>query len=147
MTKPINFHISETLESPPLFERRSQEVEPEVEPEVSADADFAITIIEKVINELNEGAIQIVFHIQGMSQSIVLESDGKRGEVEYSLKVVKGSNGEYSYVEWGESLFADFDKKEVVRTLSIHVNSVEVTSEESFITFSSIDDFYEWLEM
>lgn len=145
LTKPIKFHISETLEGPPVFERQSPQAEEEVK--VEKEVDLAISIIGKVARELDEGAFQVVFHIQGMSQSIVIESNGKRGEVEYSLKVVKGKNGDYSYVEWGESLFADFDRKEAVKTLSRHASAVEVAGEESFITFSSIDDFYEWLEM
>ncbi len=144
LTKPISFHISESLEPPPAFDRRKKgnKQVPDLERKP-----FPQLILEKVAAMAEGGDIQIVFHLEGSIDSLLLESGIAASGSDWRVTSVRGKEGEYLEISWEDSIFSCFDAKDVIARQAGSICSVEVVTDESFINFSSLDDFYEWLEI
>ena len=144
LTKPISFHISEALEPPPVFDRRKRDKGQASGPEGKP---FPQRILEKAAALAEGVGIQIVFHLEGSRDSLLLESEAAAPGSDWRIVSVRGNEGEYLETSWKDSIFSGFDAKDVIGRQAANICSVEVVTDESFINFSSLDDFYEWLEI
>ena len=144
LTKPISFHISESLEPPPAFDRRKRDKGEATKPEGKP---FPQLILGKAAAITEGGGIQIVFHLEGSRDSLLLESGPVAFGSDWRIISVRGKEGEYLETSWEGSIFSNFDAKDVIARQAGSICSVEVVTDESFINFSSLDDFYEWLEI
>ena len=144
LTKPISFHISESLEPPPAFDRRKRDKGQAIEPEGKP---FPQLILEKTAAMAEGGDIQIVFHLEGSRDSLLLESGIAASGSDWRVLSVRGKEGEYLETSWEDSIFSGLDTKDIIGRQAGSICSVEVVTDESFINFSSLDDFYEWLEI
>lgn len=145
LTKPISFHISETLEPPPVYERQKRVTGKLLQ---KGKDQFAGLILEKVVSALEDsGNVQILFHFEGRSEQVLAENLGEEGGPGHRLSAVRGENGDFYEVPWQDSVFSDMDMKDILNDFSAHIKGIEVTSDETFLNFSSLDDFYEWLEL
>lgn len=144
LTKPISFHISEALEPPPVFDRRRKINK---QPPDLGRKPLPQLILDKVASLTEGGSIQVAFHIEGSSESLLLDKNAHAFDSNWRIISVKGKEGDYQETLWNDSIFSEFDTKDVIDRQSDNICSVEVLSEESFINFSSLDDFYEWLDI
>jgi len=144
LSKPINVHISEALEPPPLYERRGgkRSVEPEVD-EVKDDYSSCSKIYKRACTHLEGSDIQIIFHCRESGDSLMLVGTPSK----VSISAVTGREGEYEKKEWKDSFFSGINAEEVLLKLSESVYGIELVTDNDFLKFSSLDDFYEWLEM
>lgn len=160
LTKPISFHISESLEPPPQFNRqkaaqKDASIEAIGEPrgekpleESRAEEKSLPQIILEKTSSMTEGdGIQIVFHLDCSQDSLLLESAADSPGSGWRITSVRGKEGEYIKIAWKDSTFSTFEASDVIDRRAASITLVEVISDEDFINFSSMDDFYEWLEM
>lgn len=155
LTKPISFHISESLEPPPEFNRRKaapKEAPEEGHGEPSRETGPEEKLLPQLILEktaamtVGEG-IQIVFHLESSQDSLLLESAADSPGSGWRITSVRGKEGEYRKIAWEDSTFAAFEASDVIDRQAARISLVEVISDENFINFSSMDDFFEWLEI
>ena len=155
LTKPISFHISESLEPPPEFDRRKaarKDAPDEGNGEPSREKGsegkpLPLLILEKAAAMMEGGGMQIVFHLESRKDSLLLESDAGSKDSAWRLTSVRGKEGEYRKIAWEDSTFAAFKASDVIDRQAASISLVEVVSDENFINFSSMDDFFEWLEI
>ena len=160
LTKPISFHISESLEPPPPFNRRktaqkdelmgvqdsAKEERPEKIPGDEAKP-LAMLILEKTSAMMEGGDIQIVFHLEKSSDSLLLENASHSPGLNWRITSVRGKEGGYGKIDWSNSIFSRFKEIDVIDRYVAEISLVEVISDENFINFSSMADFFEWLEI
>lgn len=144
LTKPISFHISESLEPPPVFERRKKGKK---QGPAFEGKPFPQIILEKAAAMTEGCSIQVVFHLEGNKESLLLDNNTHATDSNWRVASVKGKEGEYLETSWKNSIFSGFDAKDVIDRQAGNICSVEVVTDESLINFSSLDDFYEWLEI
>ena len=144
LTKPISFHISEALEAPPVFERRKKAHLEEAE---KAEHELAKKMLEKAAIALDEkGKVEILFQLKDRSDMILIANSDDLNAQDWSVKSVNGEGGDYTEVPWQQSSFKGMNINEVIDDFAAVIKGVEVTSDETLLNFSSLDDFYEWLE-
>lgn len=160
LTKPISFHISESLEPPPEFNRRKT-VQEDVPIEAVGDAPrekpleesgseekpLPQIILEKTAAMTEGEGIQIVLHLDCSQDSLLLESAADSPGSSWRITSVRGKEGEYIKIAWKDSTFFAFEASDVIDRQAASISLVEVISDENFINFSSMDDFFEWLEI
>ena len=148
LTKPISFHISESLEPPPEFNRRktAQKEAPKeaVGPE---EKSLPQLILEKTAAMTEGEGIQIAFHLECSQDSLLLESATNSPGSDWRITSVRGKEGEYREIAWKDSIFSGFEASDVIDRQAASICFVEVMTDENFINFSSMDDFFEWLEI
>jgi len=145
LTKPISFHISEALEPPPVFERRKKD--PIHEPGKIED-ELAKIILEKAALALDEsGKVQVLLQIEEIRDQILIESTDEYKSPGYYVKSVRAEGGEYSELPWQQSSFSKMHLRDILDTYAATIKGVEVMSDETLLNFSSLDDFYEWLDL
>lgn len=148
LTKPISFHISESLEPPPEFNRRKtapREIPRELlEPE---EKSLPQLILEKIAAMMEGEGIQVAFHLECSNDSLLLESATNSPGLDWRITSVRGSEGEYREVSWKDSTFSGLEGRDVIELQAGKISSVEVMTDDDFINFSSMDDFFEWLEI
>lgn len=145
LTKPINFHISETLEPPPVFERRKKTSIEKIE---NNENELAGVILKKAGSTLNEqGNMQIIFYFEDRNEVLFLENSDNRDGTILSVKTKMGNKEEFSDVSWDDSSFSGMNIKDILDKFSSSIKGIEVISDETLLNFSSLDDFYEWLEI
>lgn len=145
LTKPISFHISESLEPPPAFDRRNMNKEKVAKQ--PAKKPFPQLILEKAISASKADLVQIVFHVEGAKEALLLENTKSTIGDDWKIVTVKGIDGEYLETSWKDSIFSGFDVRDVLDRQTANICSIEVMTAEDFINFSSMDDFFEWLEI
>ncbi|MDT8317918.1 MAG: hypothetical protein RQ824_08020 [bacterium] len=151
LTKPISFHISESLEPPPEFNRRKpapKETSGETPGEaISEEKPLPQLILEKTASMTEGEGLQIVFHLDCSRDSLLLESAANSPGSGWRITSVSGKEGVYRKIAWKDSAFSAFEAEDVIDRQTAAICLVEVVSDESFLNFSSLDDFFEWLEI
>lgn len=147
LTKPMDVHISEALEPPPMLERRKglKRADREALEDVG-DINSPGSLFARVSSSFDTGDVKIIFHFNGMQESVLVEMDESSKKGECSVKSVLLRGGEISEQSWGTSSFSDINREDIIKELSGCVSGVEVITDEEFLKFSSVDDFREWLD-
>ncbi|MDH3972807.1 MAG: hypothetical protein OEV42_00890 [Deltaproteobacteria bacterium] len=145
LTKPITFHISESLEPPPVYERRKKIPAPDVE---KKEDELAGIILKKAASVLDErGNIKVIFYVEGRSEALLLETVDNGKCRPPSVILPARRKGEFDTIPWQDSSFSAMDMKDILDDLSPSIKRIELISEAIFLNFSSLHDFYEWLEI
>ena len=148
LTKPISFHISESLEPPPEFNRRkTAQKEAQKEAVGPEEKSLPQLILEKTAAMTEGEGIQIAFHLECSQDSLLLESATNSPGSDWRITSVRGKEGEYREIAWKDSIFSAFEASDVIDRQAASICFVEVMTDENFINFSSMDDFFEWLEI
>ncbi len=144
LTKPIRFHLSETLEPPPVFERRKKEM---VEEKGGREEKSSLLqeVMKKAGELLGEGRFQVVFSLSGPAEFLVLETAA--GGSGYRVFAALGEADACVEVTWDESSLSAFGKEHALESIEGRVKGVNVIAEEQFIKFVSLPDFFEWIEI
>ena len=152
LTKPISFHISKSLEPPPQFNRRKtapMEAAKEAPKKASGPEEKQLPqlILEKAAAMTEGTGIQIAFHLECSQDSLLLESATNSPGSDWRITSVRGKEGEYREIAWKDSIFSGCEARDVIDRQAASICFVEVVTDENLINFSSIDDFFEWLEI
>lgn len=148
LSKPISFHVSESLEAPPPFHRQVKPADEGEREDVSTTAqpDSARFILNKASKILNERNVQILVRFAGKDDALLLESSLESVNEEAGVSAVTRSGGGHRSIPWDKSSFSELEPEKAFSSLAKQVSGIDVTTAGNVIKFSSIHDFFEWLD-